>query len=82
MTVSEQQILDTICTFLQELQEGDAEITAQTDLREDLGLNSLDAVDLALKLEDEFDIELPDDELAGFETVGDVVAAVERRVGE
>ncbi len=51
----------------------------QTQLREELGLNSLDAVDLALELEEAFDIELPDEALVSFVRVSDVVDAVVER---
>ena len=44
---------------------------------DDLGLDSIDAVDLADNIEDEFDVEIPDEELEKFKTVGDVVNFIE-----
>jgi acyl carrier protein 2 len=45
---------------------------------EDLKIDSLDAVELVMSLEDEFDIKIPDNELFAMKTVGDIVACVEK----
>lgn len=45
----------------------------------DLGLNSLDLVNLACAVEDEFDIEIPDRAIKDFKTVGDVIAFIEKQ---
>ena len=50
------------------------EINEDMDLKADLGLNSLDLVNLACVVEDEFDIEIPDRIIPGFVTVGDIEA--------
>ncbi len=65
-----EQIRDIICKQL-ELDESD--VTMETNLKDDLGADSLDLVDLAISLEDEFEVEVPDNALEKFETVGDVV---------
>ncbi len=52
------------------------EITMNSTM-EDLDIDSIDAVDLAMNIEDEFDIDIPDSELEGFKSVGDVVRYVE-----
>jgi acyl carrier protein len=49
-------------------------------LVEDLGLDSLDAVELAISVERKFDIEVPEEELTKLKTVADMVALVESRV--
>jgi len=54
-----------------------AEITAQTNIREDLGADSLDLVDMLMSLEDEFDVEIPDEQIEKLVTVGDVAAFIE-----
>ena len=51
-----------------------SEITADTDLKEDLGADSLDLFELAVSLQDEYDIEIPIEKLVDMHTVGDVVA--------
>lgn len=57
----------------------DITITEDTVLIADLGLNSLDLVNLACIVEDEFDIEIPDRAIKDFKTVGDVVAFIEKQ---
>ena len=53
-----------------------ADIAENTLLIADLGLNSLDLVNLACKVEDEFDIEIPDRSIKDFKTVGDVISFI------
>ena len=57
----------------------DITITEDTVLIADLGLNSLDLVNLACIVEDEFDIEIPDRAIKDFKTVGDVIAFIEKQ---
>ncbi len=64
-----------------ELKRDPQTITLQQTLREDLGLNSLDAIELMFKVEEEFDIEIPDPDLQKLRTVGDLVAYLETRLG-
>lgn len=52
-------------------------ITMDSDLADDLGASSLDLVDLAMSIEDEFGIEVPDDLIETVKTVGDVVKFIE-----
>lgn len=52
-------------------------ITAETDLQEDLGADSLDVVDLLMSIEDEFEVEVPDEEIENIKTVGALVAYIE-----
>lgn len=54
-------------------------ITEDTILIADLGLNSLDLVNLACIVEDEFDIEIPDRAIKDFKTIGDVIAFIEKQ---
>lgn len=53
------------------------EITADTDLQEDLGADSLDVVDLLMSIEDEFEVEVPDEEIENIKTVGSLVSYIE-----
>ena len=49
-------------------------ITMDTNFEEDLGVDSLDIVELSMALEEEFDIgEMSEEDLAGIKTVGDLV---------
>jgi acyl carrier protein len=64
-----------------ELKRDAATITPEQTLREDLGLNSLDAIELMFKVEEEFDLEIPDADLQRLQTVGDLVSYLEERLG-
>lgn len=57
----------------EELNVDESEITPDTDFRDDLGADSLDLYELAMKLEDEYEIEIPVEELQDLRTVGDVI---------
>lgn len=48
-------------------------ITMDTDIAADLNADSLDVVELIMSIEDEFEIEIPDDSIENIKTVGDVV---------
>lgn len=54
-------------------------ITAETNIAEDLGADSLDVVDLVMTLEDEFDIEIPDDEVENIRSVGNLVKFIDKQ---
>ena len=48
-------------------------ITPETNIADDLGADSLDVVDMLMSLEDEFDVEIPDEMLPKIKTVGDIM---------
>ena len=52
-------------------------ITAETTLADDLGADSLDVVDLLMSIEDEFEIEVPDEEIENIKTVDQLVKYIE-----
>ena len=49
-------------------------VTLDAQIKKDLGADSVDILQLLMRLEDDYGIVIPDQELAKFETVGDVVA--------
>ena len=53
------------------------EITEDTNITTDLGLNSFELINLIIAFEDALDIEIEDDELPDFKTVGDIVSYLE-----
>ncbi len=55
------------------------EITPQSELRKDLGLNSLEFIHLVTVLEREFQVEIPEREAINFQFVGDVIAYLEKQ---
>ena len=56
--------------------DGD-DIALSSDIQSEFGADSLDIVDMIMSLEDEFEIELPDEEVENMKTVGDVVRFIE-----
>lgn len=58
----------------------ESNISLQSDLVNDLGADSLGGVELIMKLETEFDIEISDDEIPSIKTVQDIVNTVERLI--
>ncbi|MBQ3160974.1 MAG: acyl carrier protein [Oscillospiraceae bacterium] len=52
-------------------------VTNGANIQDDLGADSLDVVDLVMSLEEEFDIEIPDEAVEGIKTVGDIVKYIE-----
>lgn len=52
-------------------------ITMDSDILEDFEADSLDVVDMVMTLEEEFGVEVPDEQIENFHTVGDVVRYVE-----
>lgn len=52
-------------------------VTMNSNIAEDLGADSLDVVDLIMTIEDEFDVEVPDESIENIKTVGDIVNYIE-----
>ena len=65
--------------LVEELQLDEDEITLEAELSNDLGINSIELADLVMLCEDKFNIEIEDDEIHKFITVGDVVNYLESR---
>ena len=55
-------------------------VTAETHLMKDLEADSLDAVEIIMAIEEEYDIEIPDEEAEKFQFVGDIVKYVEEAI--
>lgn len=55
-------------------------VTEAASITDDLGADSLDVVDLVMSFEEEFDIEIPDDQVEKVKTVGDIVKFIEEKV--
>lgn len=65
-----EKIIGMIASHLNKKKE---EVKLESKLIEDLGADSLDLIELVMSCEDEFGITLPDEEIAKFKTVGDIV---------
>jgi len=55
------------------------DITPKTSLMGDLEADSLDAVEVIMALEDEFDVEIPDEDAEGFKNIGDIAKYIEEK---
>lgn len=60
--------------------DDDVVIEKTTSLMNDLEADSLDAVEIIMALEEEFDIEIPDEDAEGFKNIGDIVAYIEQQL--
>ena len=56
------------------------QVTKDAKFQDDLGADSLDVVELIMKLEEQFNIHIPDDEAEKIVTVGDAVAHIEAKL--
>ncbi|MBF4693090.1 acyl carrier protein [Fusibacter ferrireducens] len=52
------------------------EVTMESDIREDLGADSLDMVDLIMSIEDAFEIKVEENDAVNIKTVGDIVSYI------
>ena len=63
--------------IIDQLQVEESEVTMDTNLMKDLSADSLDAVEIIIAIEEEYGIEIPDEDAETFQTVGDLVKYVE-----
>lgn len=63
--------------IVEQLEVEESEVTMETNLMKDLNADSLDAVEIIMAIEDEYGIEVPDEDAEKFETVEDLVKYVE-----
>ncbi|MDE6189917.1 MAG: acyl carrier protein [Clostridia bacterium] len=76
--MEEYMILNDVCRIVGEQLNKNAEnMTAQTSFKEDLGVDSLDVVEIVMALEEFFNVEIDDDKVLQFNTIGDVVSYIE-----
>ena len=55
------------------------DMTMESDIANDLGADSLDVVELLMSIEDEFEIDIPDEEIENIKTIVDLVKYIEER---
>ncbi|MBQ4119011.1 MAG: acyl carrier protein [Clostridia bacterium] len=71
-------IVDKIKSILAEQLDVDVEeLTLETDIAKDLNADSLDVVEILMSLEDEFSVEIPDEEIENIKTIGDLAEYIE-----
>mgnify|MGYP001382656135 CR=1 FL=1 len=73
-----QSIFDRVKEIIVEQLDAEEEaVTMEASFRDDLDADSLDVVELVMELEDEFDLEIADEEAEKIATVGDAVNFIE-----
>jgi acyl carrier protein len=66
--------------IIEQLDVDEDKVTATANIQADLGADSLDVVDLVMSLEEEFDVEIPDETVENIKTVGDLVKYIEDNI--
>ena len=77
--MTDQQIFDRIVTIIQECQGEDFVVTENLSLKDDLDADSVDLMEFVLTIEDEFGIEISDEEIDNLQSVADVLAIIKNR---
>jgi acyl carrier protein len=80
MVITRRNLVEKVLQTLREL-SGKEEVTLESRLEEDLGLDSLDRVEALLKLEEESGLSVPDEVAEKWKTAADVVAYLASRLG-
>ena len=73
----EERVLNIVCEQLGTSRE---KITRETSFINDLGADSLDTVELVMEFEDEFEINIPDEDAEKIQTVGDAIQYIESKL--
>jgi acyl carrier protein len=77
-----QDILNRVTKVtVEELGVKEEEVVGTASFTEDLGADSLDVVELVMALEEEFGIDIPDEEVGEIKTVGDAVTYITKKLG-
>ena len=78
--MTDQQIFDRIVTIIQERQGEDFVVTENLSLKDDLDADSVDLMEFVLTIEDEFGIEIGDEEIDNLQSVADVLGIIKNRI--
>ena len=78
--MTEQQIFDRIVTIIQERQGEYFVVTENLSLKDDLDADSVDLMEFVLTIEDEFGIEIDDEEIDNLQSVADVLVIIKNRI--
>jgi len=68
--------------IVDQLGVSEAEVVAEAKFIDDLGADSLDIVELIMALEDEYGLEIPDEDAEKIETVGDAIKYIEEHIAD
>ena len=74
-------VLDRVTkVIVDRLNVEEEKVTLTASFRDDLGADSLDVVELVMELEDEFDMEISDEDAEKIATVGDAITYIESKI--
>ena len=76
--MSEKEIYAKIVEIIQEHDSSKLHVTPELNLKEELGVDSVDLMEFILTVEDEFGVEISDEEIDELNNVRDVVACVQK----
>ncbi|WP_435591424.1 meromycolate extension acyl carrier protein AcpM [Nocardia sp. bgisy118] len=83
MATTQQEIVAGIAEIVEEVTGIDAaEVVIEKSFVDDLDIDSLSLVEIAVQLEDKYSVKVPDEDLASLRTVGDAVAYVQKMEAE
>ena len=71
--------LDGVKEIIDETLKYSGDVTTNTKLKGDLIMDSLDGVELVMALEEKFGVEIPNEDMANLETVGDIVTYIDKK---
>ena len=78
--MTDKQIFDRVVMIIQERQGEDFVVTENLSLKDDLDADSVDLMEFILTIEDEFGIEISDEEIDNLQSVADVLAIIKNRM--
>ncbi len=73
----EERVIEIVC---EQMGASRDKINADTSFIQDLGADSLDTVELVMEFEDEFDLNIPDEDAEKIQTVGDAINYIKEHV--
>ena len=80
--MNQEQMFQKVTEIIQERQGKDFVVQPTLGLKDDLGADSVDLMEFILTLEDEFAIEISDEDVDRFENVADIVAYLEKKLAK
>ena len=79
MAATQEQLIAGIAEIIEEVTGIEpSEVTMEKSFVDDLDIDSLSMVEIAVQTEDKYGVKIPDEDLAGLRTVGDVVNYIEK----
>ena len=78
--MTDKEIFNRIVTIIQERQGEDFVVTENLSLKDDLDADSVDLMEFVLTIEDEFGIEIGDEEIDNLQSVADVLEIIKNRI--